>query len=95
MLRELLYEMLMKATNLARGIWILEDLFNMEKNIFGRTLIGLGNILNKILTVCFWIGWHLFMISITGGLWLIWIGFKLMRKSNKRKHNKKQTKRRA
>ena len=95
MLRELLYEILMKATNLARGIWILEDLFNMEKSIFGRALIGLGNILNKILTVCFWIGWHLFMISITGGLWLIWIGFKLMRKSNKRKHNKKQTKRRA
>lgn len=95
MLRELLYEMLMSMTNFVRGTFFLESLFDIERNIFGRTLIGLGNILNKILTVCFWIGWHLFMISITGGLWLIWIGFKLMRKSNKRKHNKKQTKRRA
>ena len=95
MLKELLYEMLMKATNLLKGIWILEGLFEIEKNIFGRALIALGNVLEKILTVCFWLGWHSFMISITGGLWLIWIGFKLMRKRNKRKHNKKQTKRRA
>lgn len=95
MLKELLYGILMKATNLLKGIWILEGLFDIEKNIFGRALIGLGKVLEKILTVCFWLGWHSFMISITGGLWLIWIGFKLMRKNNKRKHNKKQTKRRA
>ena len=95
MLRELLYEMLMGMTNLLKGIWIFDDLFDLERNWFGRAWLALGNVLCKILTPIFWISWHLVMISITGGLWLIWIGFKLMKKHNKRKHNKKQTKRRA
>ncbi len=95
MLRELLYDILMKMTNLLKGIWILEECIDMKRNIFGRALLMLGNVINKILTVCFWLGWYSFMISMTGGLYLVWIGFKLIRKSNKRKHNKKQTKRRA
>lgn len=95
MLRDLLYGILMKMTNVAQCIWFLEWLVDMRKNIFGRALIAIGEVLNKILTACYWIGLHLVLINITGGLWLIWLGFKLMRKSIKRKHNKKQTKRRA
>ena len=84
MLRELLDELLMGMTNFVRGIWIFDFLFDLERNWFGRLLMKAGNLVG-------WILFHLFMISLTGGLYLIWIGFKLIFRSMRRKHNKKQT----
>jgi small neutral amino acid transporter SnatA (MarC family) len=95
MLKELLYEMLMKATNFVIGVFVADDLFDIEQRRSGRVLVKIAKGIEKILNVLWKIAWISFMISMTGGLYLIWIGFKLMRKHNKRKHNKKQTKRRA
>lgn len=84
MLRELLYEMLNSMTNFVRGIFFLESLFDMERNLFGRLMIKVSNLVGWILT-------QLILISLTGGLYLIWIGFKLIFRSMRPKHNKKQT----
>ena len=88
MLRELLYEMLMKATNFVRLSVFMEGFFDMERNLFGRLIVKASNLVGWILT-------QLILISLTGGLYLIWIGFKLIFRKKKSKHNKKQTKRRA
>lgn len=84
MLRELLYEMLMKATNFVRLSVFMEGFFDMERNLFGRLIVKASNLVGWILT-------QLILISLTGGLYLIWIGFKLIFRSMRRKHNKKQT----
>ena len=84
MLRELLYEMLMKATNFVRLSVFMEGFFDMERNLFGRLIVKVSNLVGWILT-------QLILISLTGGLYLIWIGFKLIFRSMRRKHNKKQT----
>lgn len=86
MLRELLYEMLMKATNFVRLSVFMEGFFDMERNLFGRLIVKASNLVGWILT-------QLILISLTGGLYLIWIGFKLIFRSMRRKHNKKQTRR--
>ena len=88
MLRELLYEMLMKATNFVRLSVFMEGFFDMERNLFGRLIVKASNLVGWILT-------QLILISLTGGLYLIWIGFKLIFRRKKSKHDKKQTKRRA
>ena len=88
MLRELLDEILMSMTNFVRGTIFLGHLFDLESNIFGRLLMKACNLVGWILA-------QLFLISITGGLYLIWIGFKLIFRRKKSKRNKKQTKRRA
>ena len=88
MLRELLYEMLMKATNFVRLSVFMEGFFDMERNLFGRLIVKVSNLVGWILT-------QLILISLTGGLYLIWIGFKLIFRRKKSKHDKKQTKRRA
>jgi small neutral amino acid transporter SnatA (MarC family) len=84
MLRELIYEMLMKATNFVRLSVFMEGFFDMERNLFGRLIVKASNLVGWILT-------QLILISLTGGLYLIWIGFKLIFRSMRRKHNKKQT----
>ena len=84
MLRELLYEMLMKATNFVRLSVFMEGFFDMERNLFGRLIVKASNLVGWILT-------QLILISLTGGLYLIWIGFKLIFRSMRRKHNNKQT----
>jgi len=84
MLRELLYEMLMSMTNFVRGTFFLESLFDIERNLFGRLIVKASNLVGWILT-------QLILISLTGGLYLIWIGFKLIFRRKKSKHNKKQT----
>ena len=95
MLNEILYDILMKMTNFLKGIWILEDCIDMKRNIFGRALLMLGNVVNKILTVCFWLGWYSVMISMTGGLYLVWIGFKLIRRNRKRRRGIQNKRKRA
>ena len=84
MLRELIYEMLMKATNFVRLSVFMEGFFDMERNLFGRLIVKASNLVGWILT-------QLILISLTGGLYLIWIGFKLIFRSMRPKHNKKQT----
>ena len=84
MLRELLYEMLMKATNFVRLSVFMEGFFDMERNLFGRLIVKASNLVGWILT-------QLLLISLTGGLYLIWIGFKLIFRRKKSKHDKKQT----
>ena len=84
MLRELLYEMLMKATNFVRLSVFMEGFFNIERNLFGRLIVKTSNLVGWILT-------QLILISLTGGLYLIWIGFKLMFRRKKSKHDMKQT----
>ena len=84
MLRELLYEMLTKATNFVRLSVFMEGFFDMERNLFGRLIVKTSNLVGWILT-------QLILISLTGGLYLIWIGFKLIFRSMRRKHDKKQT----
>jgi hypothetical protein len=84
MLRELIYEMLMKATNFVRLSVFMEGFFDMERNLFGRLIVKVSNLVGWILT-------QLILISLTGGIYLIWIGFKLIFRRKKSKHNKKQT----
>lgn len=84
MLRELLYEMLNSMTNLFKGIWLFDNLFDIERNWFGRLIMKMWNLIG-------WTLFHLFMISITGGLWLIWLGIILIFRRKKSKRNKKQT----
>ena len=84
MLRELIYEMLMKATNFVRLSVFMEGFFDMERNLFGRLIVKTSNLVGWILT-------QLILISLTGGLYLIWIGFKLIFRRKKSKRNKKQT----
>lgn len=84
MLRELIYEMLMKATNFVRLSVFMEGFFNMKRNLFGRLIVKVSNLVGWILT-------QLILISLTGGLYLIWIGFKLIFRRKKSKHDKKQT----
>jgi hypothetical protein len=84
MLRELIYEMLMKATNFVRLSVFMEGFFDMERNLFGRLIVKTSNLVGWILT-------QLILISLTGGLYLIWIGFKLMFRRKKSKQDKKQT----
>jgi hypothetical protein len=86
MLRELIYEMLMKATNFVRLSVFMEGFFDMDRNLFGRLIVKASNLVGWILT-------QLILISLTGGLYLIWIGFKLIFRRKKSKHNKKQTRR--
>jgi hypothetical protein len=84
MLRELIYEMLMKATNFVRLSVFMEGFFDMERNLFGRLIVKTSNLVGWILT-------QLILISLTGGLYLIWIGFKLMFRRKKSKQDKNQT----
>ena len=74
----------MKATNFVRLSVFMEGFFDMERNLFGRLIVKASNLVGWILT-------QLILISLTGGLYLIWIGFKLIFRSMRRKHNKKQT----
>lgn len=85
MLRELIYGILNGMTNLFKGIWLFDDLFDIERNWFGRLIMKIWNLIG-------WTLFHLFMISMTGGLWLMWIGIKMIFRRKKSKHNKKQTK---
>lgn len=84
MLRELIYEILMAATNFVRLSLSIQGDFDMERSWFGRLLVKTTNVVGWILA-------QLFLISLTGGLYLIWIGFKLIFRRKKSKHDKKQT----
>ena len=84
MLGDLIYEILMSMTNFVRGTVFLGSLIDLERSIFGRLLM-------KVCYVVAWILAQLFLISITGGLYLIWIGFKLIFRRKKSKQDKKQT----
>ena len=90
MLRELLYELLERGIYLVKGVWIFDELcnYNISKNkLLGPIIRGI----EKVVGVLLWASYYVFMISITGGLYLIWIGFKLIFRRMKSKHNKKQT----
>lgn len=90
MLRELLYGLLERGIYLLKGMWIFDELCNYnisENKLLGPIVRGIENVVG----VLFWAAYYVFMISITGGLYLIWIGFKLIFRSMRRKHNKKQT----
>ena len=84
MLRELIYGILNGMTNLFKGIWLFDDLFDIERNWFGRLIMKTWNLIG-------WTLFHLFMISMTGGLWLMWLGIKMIFRRKKSKRNKKQT----
>jgi hypothetical protein len=73
----------MKATNFVIGIFVADDLFDIEQRGSGRVLVKIAKGIEKILNVLWKIAWISFMISMTGGLYLIWIGFKLIRKTRK------------
>ena len=90
MLRELLYGLLERGIYLLKGMWIFDELCNYnisENKLLGPIVRGIENVVEVLL----WAAYYVFMISITGGLYLIWIGFKLIFRSMRRKHNKKQT----
>lgn len=84
MLRDLIYEIFMKATNFVRLSVYMQECYDMKRSLFGRLLI-------KTTDVVEWILAQLFLISLTGGLYLIWIGFKLIFRRKKSKQDKKQT----
>ena len=90
MLRELLYGLLERGIYLLKGMWIFDELCNYnisENKLLGPIVRGIENVVEVLL----WAAYYVFMISITGGLYLVWIGFKLIFRSMRRKHNKKQT----
>lgn len=90
MLRELLYGLLERGIYLLKGMWIFDELCNYnisENKLLGPIVRGIENVVEVLL----WAAYYVFMISITGGLYLIWIGFKLIFRSMRPKHNKKQT----
>lgn len=88
MLRDIIYEILMNATGFVKVITIAEDFFDMEKNIFVRFIVKASNVIG-------WILLQLLLISMTGGLYLIWIALKMIWKicRPKRKDRKPRRKR--
>lgn len=91
MLKDMLYEMLMKATRFVFGVNALEDLFNISERKSGRVMLGISKLVEKILEACWWMATQLFLISITGGLYLVWIAFKMIFKKRRNKRKEKQT----
>ena len=85
-MKDILYNILMGATKFVIGMDIVEGEFNIEQTKVGRTMIILTDAIRKILYWCFWLGFQFMLISLTGGLYLIWIVFKLRRKAKKNRN---------
>lgn len=83
MLKDMIYEMLMKATNFVKGTAIAEEFIDMEKSKPRRFIVKLSDMLDKALT-------ELLLISLTGGLYLVWKGLK---KSWSKRRSKRKEKR--
>lgn len=93
MLKDMLYEMLMKATKFVLGVDALEDLFDISRYRLGRVFIKISNVTEKILNKCLWLGWHLFLISSTCGLYLVWIVIKRAWKKRRSKRKERRARR--
>ena len=89
-MKDILYNILMAATKFVIGMDIIEGEFNIEQTKVGRAMIVLSDVIGKILYWCFWLGFQFMLISLTGGLYLIWIVFKLRRKAKKNRNQQKQ-----
>lgn len=72
-MNETLYELLMKATKFVFGMEFLEEVVDMEKTKPRRALAKIRNIVERILRWCLYLGCEFMLISMTGGLYLIWI----------------------
>lgn len=96
MLRTLLYNFLMGVYRFVMGVEVADVFVDFEKRgKAGKAVLRVQNIGEKIVSVALYLGYVFFMITITGGLYLIWIGFKLIRFIMCRKHKDKKLRKRG
>ena len=88
MLRTLLYNLLMGIYKFVVGVEVVDTVVELEdKGKVGKAVLKVQSFGERILEIALKLAYISFMITITGGLYLFWLGFKLMRK-NKRKRIK-------
>ena len=96
MLRTLLYNFLMSVYRFVMGVEVADVFVDFEKRgKAGKAILRVQSIGEKIVSVALYLGYVFFMITITGGLYLIWIGFKLIRFVMCRKRKDKKLKKRG
>ena len=96
MLRTLLYNFLMSVYRFVMGVEVADIFVDFEKREkAGKAVLRVQSIGEKIVSVALYLGYVFFMITITGGLYLIWIGFKLIRFIMRRKRKDKKLGKRA
>lgn len=96
MLRTLLYNFLMSVYRFVMGVEVTDVFVDFEKRgKAGKAILRVQSIGEKIVSVALYLGYVFFMITITGGLYLIWIGFKLIRFIMRRKRKDKKLRKRG
>ena len=96
MLRTLLYNFLMSVYRFVMGVEVADVFVDFDKRgKVGKTVLRVQSIGEKIVSVACYLGYVFFMITITGGLYLIWIGFKLIRFIMRRKRKDEKLGKRA
>ena len=96
MLRTLLYNFLMGVYRFVVGVEVADIFVDFEeRGKAGKKVLRVQSIGEKIVSVACYLGYVFFMITITGGLYLIWIGFKLIRFIMRRKRKDKKLKKRG
>lgn len=96
MLGTLLYNFLMSVYRFVMGVEAADVFVDFEKRgKAGKTVLRAQSIGEKIVSVACYLGYVFFMITITGGLYLIWIGFKLIRFIMRRKRKDKKLRKRG
>ena len=88
MLGTLLHNFLMKVYRFVMGVEVADTFVDFEtRGEVGKVVLRAQSIGEKIVKIALYLGYVCFMITITGGLYLLWIGFKLIRFS--KRHNRK------
>ncbi len=96
MLRTLLYNFLMGVYRFVMGVEVADVFVDFEKRgKAGKTVLRVQSIGEKIISIAYRLGCVFFMITITGGLYLFWIGFKLIRFNMRRKRKDKKLRKRG
>lgn len=93
MLKDMLYEILMKATEFVFMVDAAEHEIDMNKNLFRRFLVRMKRIIHPILEVLWRIATVLVLTSMTGGLYLVWLVLKRMWKKRRAKRKDRRTRR--
>lgn len=88
MLGNLLYNFLTEVYQFVMGVEVADTFVDFEtRGEAGKVVLRAQSIGEKIVKTALYLGYVCFMITITGGLYLLWIGFKLIRFS--KRHNRK------
>lgn len=86
MFKEMLVELLNKCTIFSFLVDNMECECDMKSSLFKRALVKINKIISPILEVLWWIAIQLLFISMTGGLYIVWIVlWKIFKKRRQRR----------